>query len=390
MHDTVTCHLFCLGTDPAAPGPAEERAASPATSSAVGRSAEEEAAPSKNDESDDDLMITLDENATAYEPVPKRVHRSSLPGLRPSEPGGPPGLQELPGLGFLQGFSAPASSQPAFGGPGQGPRPGIGGLPRSAIPGLGGMPAALRPPSGQAAPVSDEPPAFPSEAGPTQPIKLPGQVCRTGVAGVQATGYCMRRLVFGKPPALFLSPSRPTTAQTRVTPEEYKEFLSLGHGEIFNLDIDRVVDAPWRLPGIDISDFFNYGMNHRAWKEYCQQIQQYREEFSMQVGVGGVVVGGDWITGRGMGGRKRVRCEPRRYIVVLCMAARPPVSHVLTSGPLCCVCRTASRPWIRRGPATGRASSGSQRPPLAAAPTGFRRPATTPRMPTRRPASAPR
>ncbi|KAK2077597.1 hypothetical protein QBZ16_004442 [Prototheca wickerhamii] len=106
------------------------------------------------------------------------------------------------------------------------------------------MPAALRPPSSQAAPVSDEPPAFPSEAGPTQPIKLPGQ--------------------------------------TRVTPEEYKEFLSLGHGEIFNLDIDRVVDAPWRLPGIDISDFFNYGMNHRAWKEYCQQIQQYREEFSMQ------------------------------------------------------------------------------------------------------------
>ena len=27
--------------------------------------------------------------------------------------------------------------------------------------------------------------------------------------------------------------------QTRVTPEEYREFLSLGHGEIFTLDLDR-------------------------------------------------------------------------------------------------------------------------------------------------------
>lgn len=34
--------------------------------------------------------------------------------------------------------------------------------------------------------------------------------------------------------------------QTRVSPEEYKEFLSLGHGEIFSLDLDSVVDAPWR------------------------------------------------------------------------------------------------------------------------------------------------
>jgi hypothetical protein len=27
--------------------------------------------------------------------------------------------------------------------------------------------------------------------------------------------------------------------QTRVLPDEYKEFLSLGHGEIFTLTIDR-------------------------------------------------------------------------------------------------------------------------------------------------------
>lgn len=42
---------------------------------------------------------------------------------------------------------------------------------------------------------------FPMQAGPTDPIKLPGQ--------------------------------------TRVDRDEYQEFLALGHGGIFDLDIDR-------------------------------------------------------------------------------------------------------------------------------------------------------
>lgn len=39
-----------------------------------------------------------------------------------------------------------------------------------------------------------------------------------------------------------------------MTPEEYKEFLSLGHGEIFTLDIDMVVNAPWRCAGPRVSE----------------------------------------------------------------------------------------------------------------------------------------
>jgi hypothetical protein len=46
----------------------------------------------------------------------------------------------------------------------------------------------------------DLPPVLPSRARPGQRIRLPGQ--------------------------------------SRVTPEEYREFLSLGHGEIYNLDLD--------------------------------------------------------------------------------------------------------------------------------------------------------
>lgn len=45
---------------------------------------------------------------------------------------------------------------------------------------------------------------------------------------------------------IILLPPVQCLPQTRVSPEEYKEFLSLGHGEIFGIELDAVVDAPWR------------------------------------------------------------------------------------------------------------------------------------------------
>lgn len=44
----------------------------------------------------------------------------------------------------------------------------------------------------------------------------------------------------------------------------------------------RVVQAPWRMPGADPADFFNYGLNINTWKEYVQSIHQFRLEFTMQ------------------------------------------------------------------------------------------------------------
>ncbi len=188
-------------------------------------------------------------------------------------------------------------------------------------------------------------------AGPREPAVLPSQATRPG------------------------QPLR-LPGQTRVTPEEYREFRELGHGEIFNLEVDacaparppaapprrrrsaapatrarrprphraacsallqsdaqaqadlqraalrargragmarrlrrsrrtaclpptpqdltdcgamspclpgrRVVDAPWRAPGADPTDFFNYGLTLRAWREYAARVARYRLEFSMQ------------------------------------------------------------------------------------------------------------
>lgn len=46
--------------------------------------------------------------------------------------------------------------------------------------------------------------------------------------------------------------------------------------------IHRVIDPPWEMPGIDITDFFNYGFTPDTWKDYCAEVHQFRVEFSMQ------------------------------------------------------------------------------------------------------------
>lgn len=38
------------------------------------------------------------------------------------------------------------------------------------------------------------------------------------------------------------------------------------------MDIDGFEEKPWRLQGIDVSDFFNFGMNEETWKDYCKQL----------------------------------------------------------------------------------------------------------------------
>ena len=65
-----------------------------------------------------------------------------------------------------------------------------------------------------------------------------------------------------------------------IPPEEYKEFLALGHGGIFDVDLDHIDCAPWRQPGSEPSDYFNYGMNETSWRAYAQQVRHVRMEAS--------------------------------------------------------------------------------------------------------------
>ncbi|CAN4084438.1 unnamed protein product [Withania somnifera] len=60
------------------------------------------------------------------------------------------------------------------------------------------------------------------------------------------------------------------------------EFTLPSHKTIFEVDIDGFDEKPWRLPGIDATDFFNFGLDEDSWKEYCKQLEQLRLESTMQ------------------------------------------------------------------------------------------------------------
>ncbi|PKI52322.1 FIP1[V]-like protein isoform X1 [Punica granatum] len=60
------------------------------------------------------------------------------------------------------------------------------------------------------------------------------------------------------------------------------EFTLPSHKTIFEVDIDSFEEKPWKYPGVDNTDFFNFGLNEESWKDYCKQLEQHRLENTMQ------------------------------------------------------------------------------------------------------------
>lgn len=104
-----------------------------------------------------------------------------------------------------------------------------------------------------------------------------------------------------------------------------------------------------RLPGIDPSDFFNFGMTERGWRDYCARVAQYRLEFSMkgqiQVGAAHVHVAHVHVMSVGWGAvhalmaKQLSRCQGRNT----CLLPPPVRSHVLSRFPA-----PTRRPWTRQ------------------------------------------
>ncbi|KAL5994565.1 hypothetical protein ACLOJK_024618 [Asimina triloba] len=51
---------------------------------------------------------------------------------------------------------------------------------------------------------------------------------------------------------------------------------------VFDIDIDSFEEKPWKHPGVDTSDYFNFGLDEDSWKEYCKQLDLLRLESTMQ------------------------------------------------------------------------------------------------------------
>lgn len=45
---------------------------------------------------------------------------------------------------------------------------------------------------------------------------------------------------------------------------------------MYEFNLDSIEDKPWRKPGADITDYFNYGFNEDTWKAYCEKQRKLR------------------------------------------------------------------------------------------------------------------
>ncbi|KAJ2084791.1 cleavage polyadenylation factor subunit fip1 [Coemansia sp. S142-1] len=50
--------------------------------------------------------------------------------------------------------------------------------------------------------------------------------------------------------------------------------------DMFKIDLDMLEEKPWRLPGADVTDYFNFGFSEEMWKLYCLKQKHLRMEFS--------------------------------------------------------------------------------------------------------------
>ncbi|XP_026146985.1 pre-mRNA 3'-end-processing factor FIP1 isoform X2 [Carassius auratus] len=47
-------------------------------------------------------------------------------------------------------------------------------------------------------------------------------------------------------------------------------------GNVLQVDVESFDEKPWRKPGADLSDYFNYGFNEDTWKTYCDKQRRLR------------------------------------------------------------------------------------------------------------------
>jgi hypothetical protein len=61
---------------------------------------------------------------------------------------------------------------------------------------------------------------------------------------------------------------------------------NLNNISILDHDLDSFEDKPWRKPGADLTDYFNFGFNETTWRAYCIKQKSLREEFGLQKKIG--------------------------------------------------------------------------------------------------------
>lgn len=71
---------------------------------------------------------------------------------------------------------------------------------------------------------------------------------------------------------------KPKTNLGKFSIEEFESVGTIGGQLAIEYNIEAIEDKPWRKPGADITDYFNYGFSEETWRAYCDRQKRMRHE----------------------------------------------------------------------------------------------------------------
>ncbi|KAF9980214.1 pre-mRNA 3-end-processing factor fip1l1 [Modicella reniformis] len=112
-------------------------------------------------------------------------------------------------------------------------------------------------------------------------IVMDGEDCRQGLSGIsKQTIVNIKANTPAKPGTTTVTNANGTVDVIPATKPGGVDINAVGTidgVEIFDVDLDGVEDKPWRKPGADLTDYFNYGFNENIWRAYCHKQKMMRD-----------------------------------------------------------------------------------------------------------------
>ncbi|XP_030563873.1 pre-mRNA 3'-end-processing factor FIP1 [Drosophila novamexicana] len=70
--------------------------------------------------------------------------------------------------------------------------------------------------------------------------------------------------------------AKPTAQAGKFSIEDFEGAGTINGVAVHEFSIDSLEEKPWRKPGADITDYFNYGFNEETWRAYCERQKRFR------------------------------------------------------------------------------------------------------------------
>lgn len=79
-------------------------------------------------------------------------------------------------------------------------------------------------------------------------------------------------------PAAAAGQDKPKTNLGKFSIEEFESVGTISGQSAVEYNLEAIEDKPWRKPGADITDYFNYGFSEETWRAYCERQKRMRHE----------------------------------------------------------------------------------------------------------------